>query len=306
MYSLPKEYSQKIKAIQHMPPPTDKKGIERSIGTVNYLAKFIPNMSTITIPIRDVLKKDVPFHWDSAQNNAFAKIKDTLSSAPVLAFYDVNKPVVISCDASQSGLGALLLQDGKPIAYASRALSSAETRYAQIEKELLAVVFSFTKFHQYVYSKDVIVESDHKPLEAIMKKALAAAPPRLQRMLLQLQKYSFTLHYKPGKEMVLADTLSRAYIDKCVTTQSTLEEDLDCMVHMVLSNAPFSDAKLEEVRKATAEDTTMRILQETLHDGWPDKLSEAHSSIKLFWTYRDELSEANGLILKVEKIVIKM
>ena len=166
---------EKIKAIQHMPPPTDKKGIERLIVTVNYLAKFFPNMSTITIPIRDVLKKDVPFHWDSAQNNAFAKIKDTLSSAPVLAFYDVNKPVVISCDASQSGLGALLLQDGKPIAYASRALSSAETRYAQIEKELLTVVFSFTKFHQYVYSKDVIVESDHKPLEAIMKKALAAA-----------------------------------------------------------------------------------------------------------------------------------
>ena len=102
----------------------------------------------------------------------------------MLTFYDVKKPVIVSCDASQSGLGALFLQDGKPVAYASRALSSAETPYAQIEKELLAVVFAFTKFHQYVYSKDVIVESDHKPLEAILKKSLAAAPPRLQRMLL--------------------------------------------------------------------------------------------------------------------------
>ena len=104
--------------------------------------------------------------------------------------------------------------------YASCALSCAETRYVQIEKELLAVVFSFTKFHQYVYSKDVIVESDHRPLEAIMKKALAAAPSRLQQMLLHLQKYShtFTLHYKPGKWKVLADTLSR--YDQCVTAYS--------------------------------------------------------------------------------------
>ena len=189
-------------------------------------------MSTITLPIRDILKKDVPFHWDSPQNDSFTKIKSILSSAPVLTFYDVNKSVVISCDASQSGLDALLLQDGKAVAYASRALSSVETCYAQIEKELLAVVFAFTKLHQYVYNKDVKVESDQKQLEAILKKSLAAAPPRLQRVLLHLQKYSFTLHYRPGKEMVLADTLLRAYIDDCSKSQSTLEEDLACVVHM--------------------------------------------------------------------------
>ena len=141
-------------------------------------------------------------------------------------------------------------------------MSSAETRYAQIEKELLAVVFAFNKFHQYVYSKDVIVESDHKPLEPILKKSLAATPLRLQRMLLQLQKYSFTLQYKPGKEMKLADTLSCAYIKECVSLQESLE-NLPCMIHMVLSNAPFTDAKLEEVRKATAEDTTMNTISDS-------------------------------------------
>ena len=125
-------------------------------------------MSTITLPIQDILKKDILFHWDSAQEESFSKINNILSSSPVLTFYDVSKPVIISCAASQSGLRALLLQDGKPVAYASRSLSSAETHYAQIEKELLAVVFAFTKFHQYVYSKDVIVEPDHKPLEAIL------------------------------------------------------------------------------------------------------------------------------------------
>ena len=83
--------------------------------------------------------------------------------------------MIITCDASKSGLGALLLQEGKPVTYASRALSDAEMRYAQIEKKLLAVVFASTKFHQYVYGKDVVVESDHKPLEMIAKKALVAA-----------------------------------------------------------------------------------------------------------------------------------
>ena len=83
--------------------------------------------------------------------------------------------------------------------------SLVQTHYAQIERELLAVVFAFTNFHQYVYSKNVIVKSNHKPLKAILMKSLAAVLPRLQRMLLQLQKYSFTLHYKPGKEIILAD-----------------------------------------------------------------------------------------------------
>ena len=198
----------KIKAIRDMPAPQDKKGVERLLGTVNYLAKFIPKMSTITKPVRDVLKADVMFHWETEQNKAFESIKQTLSTEPVLAFYNVEKPVLISCNASQSGLSAVLLQEDRSVAYASRALTDAETRNAQIEKELLAIVFAFSKFHQYVYGTSVLVESDHKPLECIIKKSLAAAPPRLQCMLLQLQKYTFTLVYKLGKQMVLADNLS--------------------------------------------------------------------------------------------------
>jgi len=100
------------------------------------------------------------------------------------------------------------------------------------------VVFAFTKFHQYVYGKEVVVESDHKPLEMIAKKALAAAPPRLQRMLLRLQQYSFHLQFKPGKDMILADTLSRAYLGN-----KELENELQCAVHSVVSTAPITDVK---------------------------------------------------------------
>jgi len=112
-----------------MPPPKYKRGVECLLGTSNYLAKFISNMSTVTQPIWELLKKDNVFEWQSPQEHAFVKIKGILSMSPVLAFYDVTKPVVITCDVSKSGLGALLLQEGKPVAYASRALSDTETQY---------------------------------------------------------------------------------------------------------------------------------------------------------------------------------
>ena len=270
---------EKIRAIQDMSPPTDKKGVERLLGTINYLAKFIPNMSTVTHPIRVLLKSDVTFCWDKFQEQAFDKIKSILSAEPVLAYYDVKKPVTISCDASQSGLGALLLQDGKPVAYASRALTDPETRYAQIEKELLAVVFSFNRFHQYVYGKEVRVESDHKPLESITKKSLSAAPPRLQRMLLQLQRYTFTLFYKPGKEMILADTLSRAYIKGNPDTDN-LEEDLVCAVNLVIDNLPVSDPKLKAICDATENDSTLTKLKDTIQAGWPEKKSDIPQELR--------------------------
>ena len=170
---------------------------------------------------------------------------------------------MITCDSSQTGLGALLLQDNKPVAYASRALTDPETRYAQIEKELLAVVFAFTRFHQYVYGKEVKVESDHKSLESITKKPLSAAPPRLQRMLLQLQRYTFTLIYKPGKDMILADTLSRAYIN-AKPESNDLEDDLICAVNLIVNNLPVSDPKLQEIHCSTGQDSMMMTLRNTI------------------------------------------
>ena len=128
----------------------DKKGVERLLGVINYGGKFIPNMSKVTHPIRELLRKDVHFYLSWEQSDAFQKVKKLLSEAPVLAFCDVKKPVTVSCDASQHGLGAVLLQDCQPVAYASRALTDTERRYAQIEKELLAGVFGLERCNQYV------------------------------------------------------------------------------------------------------------------------------------------------------------
>ena len=118
---------EKVRAIAEMPPPEDKKGVERLLGVINYVGKFIPDMSTIIHPIRELLKKKIQFTWQWEQIKAFQRVKEKLSAAPALAFFNGTKPIVMSCDASQHGLGAVLLQEGRPIAYASRALTSAET-----------------------------------------------------------------------------------------------------------------------------------------------------------------------------------
>ena len=122
----------------------------------------------------------------------------------------MKKPVTFQVHALQGGVGAALIQDEGPVAYSSKAMNETQQRWAQIEKELFAVLFACRRFHQHVYGKPVTVESDHRPLEFIFRKPLSQAPPRLQRMLLQLQEYDINLVYKKGKEMYLADALSRA------------------------------------------------------------------------------------------------
>ena len=134
---------------------------------------------------------------------AFQKLKDLLALAPALRYYDVTLPVVIQCDASQSGLGADILQDGRVVEYCSRALFDTEKySYIQIERELLAIVFSMNRFHSYVYSRKVVVETDHKPLISITKKSWTTAPKRFQRMLLQLQRYKMDVIYRPGTRLL--------------------------------------------------------------------------------------------------------
>ena len=117
-----------------------------------------------------------------SHQQCFEKVRDQICESATLRYFDPNKPTVIQVDASLRGLGATLMQNGAPVAYASKALSDAETRYANIEREMLAVVFGCERYHTYVYGKHFTVESDHKPLQMIHQKPLTSAPPRQQRI----------------------------------------------------------------------------------------------------------------------------
>ena len=200
---------EKARAIENLPAPTDRTGIRRFLGLVNYVAKFVPNLADTVEPLQNLLKQDVNFVWSEAQQQAFDEVKNRIMSRPALAFFDPNKPIIVQNDASDYGLGSVLLQDDRPIAYASRSLRPAERNYAQIEKEVLAAVFGLEKFHHYTYgAPEVTVITDHKPLVSIISKPLSKAPRRLQSMIMQLQPYSMTMQYRPGPELTIADTLS--------------------------------------------------------------------------------------------------
>ena len=178
----------KVEAVQKMPQPTDLPSVKRFLGMVNYVSKFLPNISSTTEPLRQLEAKGVKWYWDDNQQKAFDEVKTLIPCHPVLRHYDVTKKVTLQCDALQSGVGAALLQEGHPVEFTSRALTSTERNYAQIEKELLAIVHACDHFDQYVFGYEIIVETDHKPLEVILKKPVLAAPKRLQRMMMmQLQ-----------------------------------------------------------------------------------------------------------------------
>ena len=166
----------KVRVIENLEPPKDKKELHTFLGMETYMSSFIPNLADHTAPLRNLLKENVDFAWDPSHSKAFEKV---ICTATTLAYYDTKKPVALHVDASSKGLGAALFQDNKPIAFASKALTPAETRYANIERELLAVVYGCEKFHSYLYGRSFVVRTDHCPLEQVHKKNLMQAPPRL-------------------------------------------------------------------------------------------------------------------------------
>jgi len=293
-------------AIQEMQKPVDKKGVQRFLGMITYLAKWIPDLSTITDPLRQLLIKKNEWQWGQEQDKAWETLKMLIISPPVLKFYDPGKPIKLSSDASQNGLGAVILQlhdeEWKPVAYAARSMLEAETRYAQIEKELLSIVFACQRFHQFIYGATVEAETDHKPLVPLFIKPLNQCPIRVQRMLLILQRYDLKVSYTPGKYLVTADTLSRS--NKNEKTDKDLVEQVKLHVDMVIENMPISDCRLEVMRTETARDQELCKLMENVLNGWPNSKSSCTPETAAYWNAREELSTADGVILKGTRLVI--
>ncbi len=289
----------KVEAIHQMDKPDSVEAIQRFLGMVKYLSKFIPNFSQISAPLRLLTEKETEWHWNEEQEKGFQKLKDAIANAPVLSYFDLKKTTKLSVDASSKGMGAVLLQDDQPVAYASRALSSAEQNYAQIEKEMLAITFGCEKFHQYIFGQKLVqVESDHKPLEIILKKPLHQAPSRLQKMMMKLQKYSLDVVYKPGKELYIADTLSRACSAR---TETAVEEEFE--VNMFAS-LPISENKFESIKKATDADNVLQQLKTIVLNGWPENQKQVLNSLIPFWNVRDEITAYEGVLFKCNRVIV--
>jgi len=298
----------KISAIGDTPAPIDRPALRRLLGMATYLARYLPNFSEVTGKLRELLAEDVEFQFDDLiHGNVLRQLKQLLVNAPVLRYLDIKKPVHIQADSSSYGIGAAIFQDGQPVEYASRSLTRVERdSYAQIEREMAAVVFACNRFHSYIFRKqDVTITTGHKPLIAIHKKSLTSAPRRLQRMLLQLQRYAFTLQYVPGSQLIVADTLSRA----------CLPDKDDDAGHDELLAAIADDEQMESLRmvalpatidmikSAAAANNQYQLLLRQIHVGWHDA-AVISPAVKDYVTFADELTTVGGLVFKGDRVVI--
>ena len=291
---------EKVKAIIEMPPPTDVEGVFRLCGTINFLKDYIPSLASAMEPIHALKRKDVPFVWTGTKQKAFDRVKELISNLPNLRYYDSEKQLTVQCDASLYELGEVLLQKDVPIAYASRSLRDAETRYSPIEKELLAIVWSLEKFHQYTYARHVHVQSDHKPLEAILRKPLHEVSTCLQRMVMRLQTYDINVTWLAGKKQVLTDTLSRAYIP--TDESDNLQDDLSTIHYTQSISVP--PERIAEIQKQSAEDYTLQALCQVISSGWPETASDLPPPVACYFHCHNELSCHDGVILKNDCIII--
>ncbi|XP_047484209.1 uncharacterized protein LOC125035941 [Penaeus chinensis] len=206
----------KINAILAMPLPVNKKQLRYFIGTIGYYRKFVPNFASIAAPLHDLLNKysSNRLQWSEEKAKCFNKLKLSLVSKPVRCLPDDSKTFYVRTDASDIGLGAVLLQNmndiNMPICYASRKLLDREAKYAAIEMECLAIVWAIQKFKVYLYGRDFILQTDQQPL--VYLKNMKNTNGRLMRWALALQCYSFTVEYIKGSENVGADILSRCHV----------------------------------------------------------------------------------------------
>ena len=294
----------KLSAIQDMAPPQSVADVQRFLGMVTYLGKFVPQLTTATEPLCSLVKRE-PFRPDDDLLKAFEAVKQAMvSSQHTLAYFRASPsvPTAVSCDASPSGLGAILWQrsnDGRwlPVTCASRTLTDVETRYSQMEREMLCIVFALTRFRQYVLGRHVEVYTDHKPLLPIVQKPFDEVPPRLQRWLVSLMPYDYALKYVPGKQLACTDALSRAPVPASEVSAAE-SRSLHEYVGLVLEASPVC---LEEIRTATKDDAVLHtVMQRVLTSTW----HEPSSLEQPFYLVRDQLTVVDGVLLFAARFVI--
>ena len=228
--------------IENYPRPKTPKQIQKFVGLINYYRKFIKDFSTLASPLTRLTKKKVPFEWSEECEVAFKTMKQCLINPPILVYPDYNKKFKITTDASNVGLGAILSQEDdegldRVIAYASRKLKPAEVNYSTTEQELLAIIYATEKFRPYIFGRNFELVTDHRPLTHLSTSV--SKSERLTRWKLSLSEYSFDITYKPGKDNVNADVLSRV--------------DEVCAINEIDQRVEFSDEYIRKQQRLDPE-----------------------------------------------------
>ncbi|KAL6461067.1 hypothetical protein MHYP_G00310330 [Metynnis hypsauchen] len=302
----------KVRAILQMPEPTCVADVRRVMGMANYLAEFLPQLASFTTPLKELLRERNEWCWGDPQKTAFCKLKEELSSPKVLAQYSPERETRVAADASSYGVGAVLTQrqsDGtwKSVTYISRGLSDAEKRYAQIEKEALAVTWACERLVSYLQGLHFTLLTDHKPLIPLLgTRGLDELPPRILRFRLRLLRFCYDIQHVPGKNLITADTLSRAPLSDALTqADQQLEKDVQVFVDTTVASLPVTEARLKQIQEAQAADNTCQKVKHYCLAGWPE-IHAVRKDLKHFWQVRAELTLVGNLLLKSDRLVIPL
>jgi hypothetical protein len=209
----------KVEAIHSWLVPTTVTQVRSFLGLAGFYRRFVKDFSTIAASLHELTKKGTTFTWAIAQQDAFSVLKDKLTHAPLLQLLDFNKTFEVECDASGIGLGGVLLQDGKHVAYFSEKLSGPSLNYSIYDKELLALIRTLETWQHYLWPKEFVIHSDHESLKHI--RSQAKLNRRHAKWVEFIESFPYVIKHKKGKENVIANALSRRY---------TMLSQLDCKI----------------------------------------------------------------------------
>lgn len=273
----------KVNAILKINHPTSIEEVRRFLGMVTYYSRFIPNLSTLTAPLRQLLVKNTKFHWNEKCSKAFDQLKMEIASERVLTPFDPTLPVQLACDASPQGVAGILshIIDGqeRPIAFASRSLTQAEQNYSQLDREALAIIFSVGHFHQYLFARPFKLITDNRPLVRIFHqnaKIPLMTSARLQRYAAFLSGFNYEVVYKKGIENSNVDCLSRAPIDLTPQAEHSINIEVNQICDTVIEAISTLDLTYETLRDETRKDPNLSKLLKELHQ---DRLQDSEFTI---------------------------
>ena len=292
----------KVKAIKDSRRPETKEAVRSFLGMTGYLSKFIPRYASITAALRKLTQKDIRFHWGVEEQDAFEKLKASITSDDI--FFNPHKPIVVRAEASyHDGLSAGLFQDiGKglqPVHFVSRTMTDTEKRYSQTEKDALAVRWAKNRFRMYLLGAPKFkIITGHKPLLSMFNKATAKLPPRIERWVMDMQDVDYELIYEPGKdEQDPLDFLSRHPLPVSGT------DNTEKIIKNVI-NAEHAIV-LDSIRKETRNDGQLqKLYKRILKEDWEKHRKDP--DIHQFYSIKEELYVADGLIFRLNQIVIPL
>uniref|UniRef100_A0A131XQ90 RNA-directed DNA polymerase n=1 Tax=Ixodes ricinus TaxID=34613 RepID=A0A131XQ90_IXORI len=293
----------KTEAIHEAPAPSSKKELQSFLGLINFYSRFLKGKAELAEPLHRLLDKGSAWSWNREHQKAFCDLKKLLASDAVLVPYDPQRPVVLSCDASPVGVGAVLAHreaDGteRPIAYASKTLGSSERNYAQIDREGLAVVYGVKKFHQYLAGRSFTILTDHQPLLGLFnrdKRIPEVVSPRMLRWILLLAAYDYSIEHRPGPRNGNADALSR------LPKPGHGDESQPPGDVLLLEAIEFPPLRATDIADLTKKDAVLSRVKNWILSGWPSTKVDTYAAYEV---RKAELSLHRDCILWGSRVVI--